>query len=138
MFGEQIDPVVVLAYFLGVGARVFWPYLRVWLHDKEPFNPRLIVSQLISAFGIAIALFASSAFVATIGTMPFIAAAVLGYGAGELGREAQRSLVQFRNRGQDAPEPVEVEEEEDPDGFFVAVANMNEAIDDFGKDLNGR
>lgn len=95
---NEIDPVVwaVIAYILGVGLRVMWPYLMAYLQDGVAFDVRYVVSQIVSALIGVVPILAFSDLVEQLSALGWLAAFGMGYGWAELGREAQKTVKALR------------------------------------------
>lgn len=91
----EIKPLLPYLFFvLGVIARVVVPYVQARLKVDGPlaFDWRYLVGQLVTAVIALIPLLAGQDFVTQLGAMGWIGALVYGWGAGDIGNQAQKSI----------------------------------------------
>ncbi|MCA9868586.1 MAG: hypothetical protein KC410_19010 [Anaerolineales bacterium] len=83
---------LIVAYFGGLITSIVWPYLLAWIQNQEPFDWRMNAGRVLVGIMGALPLLASSDFLAQLGTLTYVAAFVLGMGASQLGRTAQKTV----------------------------------------------
>ncbi len=82
---------LIVTYFGGLITSIVWPYLLAWIQNQEPFDWRMNVGRVLMGLMGALPLLASSEFLAQLGALTYVAAFVLGMGASQLGRTAQKT-----------------------------------------------
>lgn len=84
----------VVAFVIGVVARIVLPYLVSYLQDQRPFDARYLIAQVIAAFIALVGMWAFNIDAAlaelTGATIPL--AFVMGWFVSDVGREAQKFI----------------------------------------------
>ena len=89
---EQVAPYLFFA--LGALGRVVIPYIQARVASDEPlsFDWRYLVGQIIAALVALIPLVAGDQFLQQVGSLSWLGAILYGWGAGDIGRAAQKVL----------------------------------------------
>lgn len=82
-----------LAYALGALARVVIPYLIANLKEKQPFDTRYLLSQILGAAIALVPLLSMSEQLAEIGSMAIAAAFAAGWFSADVGRLIDKSRM---------------------------------------------
>lgn len=88
---------IALLFAAGALARVVLPYIKVWLESRQPFNWRQVVGQVVGAAIVIIP--ALTGIVDQLAQASPAAAVVVGWGAADVGREAQKWYDALRAGG---------------------------------------
>ena len=88
---ETNNLIPVLAYIVGAGGGVFYPYLRAWLTDGVAFDWRKAAGKAVAAVLGLLLMPTIAATLESLGGVGWLVAFGMGLAATTIGHEAQRT-----------------------------------------------
>jgi hypothetical protein len=84
--------ILVGLYLLGVASRIVWPFALAYLQDGARFDYRYIIGQVVAGFVGLVPMLASADLLTDLGVAGLFGSFAAGFGAGSIGRTAQKTV----------------------------------------------